>query len=102
MSPRLPSNKPAEVTEENAATVILEALTANAKASGAAASARSREGQNGPAAAAFASAVRDLADALRALETPPPSPPETPVTGSRSRTPWAQRARAWAEQELQS
>jgi hypothetical protein len=107
MSPRVPGNKPAEVTEESASAAILEAVEANARAAGAAASARSREGQNGPAAAAFASAARDLAEALRLIESPPPPSPQTDAqpegtAGTRQRVPLSQRARAYAERALES
>jgi hypothetical protein len=98
MSPRIPGNKPANVSVESTMAAILQAVEANASAATAAASARSREGQNGPAAAAFASAARDLAEALRLIESPAA---QTGATADpRQRVPLSQRARAYAERVL--
>jgi hypothetical protein len=105
MSPRVPGNKPANVSVESAMAAILQAVEANASAANAAASARSREGQNGPAAAAFASAARDLAEALRLIESPPTRGPQTDAqaaaAAARQRVPLSQRARAYAERVLE-
>ena len=98
MSPRIPGNRPANVSVESAMAAILQAVEANASAANAAASARSREGQNGPAAAAFASAARDLAEALRLIESPASQTGATADT--RPRIPLSQRARAYAERVL--
>ena len=48
MSPRVPGNKPAEVSEESASAAILEALEANARAANAAASAAPERGRMAP------------------------------------------------------
>jgi hypothetical protein len=100
-------NKPrggAEIdsASESPDAIIVEAMKANARAATSAAQSRAREGQNPQAAAMFAGAVRDLADALNSLAAPPAATGSGVAEPSKkSREPWAQRARAYAERTLE-